>query len=264
MIEFRDLSFSYQSDSSQTDPVIPSFSGNWEKGKIHSLIGPSGCGKSTLLYLMAGLIRPTNGELLICDEQPVAGRKKTGVILQNHGLFPWKTAWENLTLGLNIRGEKKSATAVRVSGILKELGLEGKEKSYPRDMSGGERQRLAIGRALVLKPDLLLLDEPFSALDAMTRERLQDSLLTLKEHRSCSIGGTGGEELTIVLVTHSIEEAVFLSDRIHIMDEKGRISSLENLTGSSDRRAGGRLSPEYFDTCVRLRRKFEQVAGGGA
>ncbi len=257
MIAFINTAFSYGSEKT----VIPAFSGIWERGKIHSIIGPSGCGKSTLLYLMAGLITPGSGSILIRGEQPVPGRKKTGVILQNHGLFPWKTAGENLALGLKIRKDKPGAVRERVGRVLTELGLEGREHSFPRDMSGGERQRLAIGRALVLEPDLLLLDEPFSALDAMTRERLQDSLLSLKERRS---GDTGAEELTIILVTHSIEEAVFLSDRIHIMDEEGRMSSLENSGGAGGRRPEGRLSQEYFETCVRLRRKFEEIAGGRA
>jgi len=251
MIEFQDLTFSYAPGKS----VIPPLTGVWERGVIHSLIGPSGCGKSTLLYLIAGLISPDGGELRILNETPKPGRRQTGVILQNHGLFPWKTAWQNLALGLEIRKEKKPVIHSRVSRILAVLGLEGKEDSYPRDLSGGERQRLAIGRALVLEPDLLLLDEPFSALDAMTRERLQDSLWQLQHDRAAEEG-----ELTVVLVTHSIEEAVFLSDRIHIMDENGVIRSLFNTTSGP----GGRMTSSYFDACVLLRKQFEEYAGGGA
>jgi len=250
MIEFRETAFSY--DQGRT--VVPPLTDRWEKGMIHSLIGPSGCGKSTLLYLIAGLLQPGSGEVRVEDELPRPGRRKTGVILQNHGLFPWKTAWQNLALGLEIRRENKTEIRERVARVLRELGLEGKERSYPRDMSGGERQRLAIGRSLVLEPDLLLLDEPFSALDAMTREKLQDNLWQLQHHRSPVTG-----ELTVVLVTHSIEEAVFLSDRIHIMNEKGTIRSLNNSTTGP----GGRMNPSYFDACVRLRKQFEEFAGGG-
>jgi len=250
MIEFQDLTFSYAPGKT----VIPALTDRWEKGLIHTLIGPSGCGKSTLLYLIAGLIQPGSGEVRVQNEIPRPGRRKTGVILQNHGLFPWKTAWQNLALGLEIRREKKSDVHSRVIRVLKELGLEGKENSYPRDMSGGERQRLAIGRSLVLEPDLLLLDEPFSALDAMTREKLQDNLWQLQRQRLSDT-----DDLTVVLVTHSIEEAVFLSDRIHIMDDRGVIHSLMNTTTGP----GGRMKTSYFDACVLLRKQFEEYAGGG-
>ncbi|MDA3956748.1 ABC transporter ATP-binding protein [Oceanispirochaeta sp.] len=250
MIEYLDTAFSYSPEK----PVIPPLRGRWEKGLIHSLIGPSGCGKSTLLYLIAGLIQPSRGEILIQNETPRPGRRQTAVILQNHGLFPWKTAWQNLALGLEIRREKKGVIQDKITRVLKDLGLEGKEHSYPKEMSGGERQRLGIGRSLVLDPDLLLLDEPFSSLDAMTRERLQDNLWQLKHNRLSEAA-----ELTVVLVTHSIEEAVFLSDRIHIMDDQGFIRSLSNTTSGP----GGRMESSYFDTCVLLRKQFGQHAQGG-
>ncbi len=248
MIAFRDLSYCYGSGKA----VIPCLNGSWEAGRIHGLIGPSGCGKSTLLYLIAGLLTPSGGDLLVDSETPVPGRYKTAVILQNHGLFPWKTAWENIALGLKIRKEKPAVIRRKVAQVLEELGLQGKEKSYPRELSGGEQQRLAIGRALVLDPELLLLDEPFSALDAMTRERLQDSLWMLKQRRS---EGTG---LTVVHVTHSIEEAVFLSDRIHIMDQAGEIHSTENHTPGP----GYRMESSYFERCVALRKAFDLHTGG--
>ena len=243
MIEFQDTGFAYSSES----PVIPSLSGRWEKGRLHALIGPSGCGKSTLLYLIAGLIRPTAGTLLVSGEQPLQGRRNTAVILQNHGLFPWKNVRDNLALGLKIRKEDSSVLKSKVSRVIREMGLDGRDKAYLKELSGGERQRLAIGRALVLDPDLLLLDEPFSALDAMTRERLQDRLWELKH-----------PGLTIVHVTHSIEEAVFLGDRIHIMDASGALQSVENQSPGP----GYRMESGYFDRCVALRRLFEQYAGG--
>ncbi len=247
MIEFRDLNFSYR----EGEPVIHDLDGHWEKGRVHALIGPSGCGKSTLLYLMAGLIQPLSGSISVKGSNPRPGRKETAVILQNHGLFPWKTASANLALGLNIRRESKSTLQEKVDRMLKEMGLEGKASSYPGELSGGERQRLAIGRALILEPDLLLLDEPFSALDAMTREQLQDRLWQLK-HKDES-----ASNLTVILVTHSIEEAVFLSDRIHIMDVEGNVQTMSSKSYGP----GSRLSREYFDNCVNLRRIFEEHAG---
>jgi len=249
VIEYLDTAFSYSPEKS----VIPPYRDCWEQGLIHSLIGPSGCGKSTLLYLIAGLLYTSSGEIRIQGEIPRPGRRQTGIILQNHGLFPWKTAWQNLALGLEIRGEKKKGIQDKVARILKTLGLEGREHSYPKELSGGEKQRLAIGRALVLKPDLLLLDEPFSALDAMSRERLQDHLWELQHEHS-----SDRPELTVVLVTHSIEEAVFLSDRIHIMDHQGGIRSLSNETSGP----GGRTNSSYFESCVSLRKQFEEYARG--
>ena len=250
MIDFLNMEFEYSSDNQ----VIPLLNEHWSKGYIHTLIGPSGCGKSTLLYLLAGLIKPAAGEVRIQNEIPLPGRRTTGVILQNHGLFPWKTAWANLALGLEIRREKRTVIREKVSRILKDLGLEGKDKSYPKELSGGERQRLAIGRALVLEPDLLLLDEPFSSLDAMTRERLQDRLWALKHQQE-----EAGQVLTIIHVTHSIEEAVFLSDRIHVMDHSGGLQCLENHSFGPD----FRKSSEYFEKCVQLRQKFEEFTGRG-
>jgi NitT/TauT family transport system ATP-binding protein len=126
------------------------------------------------------------------------------------------------------------------------------EKKYPRELSGGEQQRLAIGRALILSPDLLLLDEPFSALDAMTRERLQDKLWSIKNERPQP------QDLTMLIVTHSIEEAVYLSDKIHIMDTRGRVYSLENKTSGRDYRK----SSEYFNQCVMVRQELERISGG--
>jgi NitT/TauT family transport system ATP-binding protein len=202
---------------------------------------------------MAGLIQPLSGEIHIHGKSPQPGRRETGVILQNHGLFPWKTAWQNLALGLEIRGVKKSVIHEKVSQVVKDLALEGKEHSFPKDMSGGERQRLAIGRSMVSNPDLLLLDEPFSALDAMTRERLQDNLWQL-QHK----GPSHSCGLTVVLVTHSIEEAVFLSDRIHIMDDQGGIRSLSNKTSGP----GSRMDASYFEACVLLRKQFELHSRG--
>lgn len=248
MIKFKDLSFNY----SKEEPLITGLDDIWGKGKVHALIGPSGCGKSSLLYLMAGLIQPTTGQILIKGSIPQPGRKQTAVILQDHGLFPWKTAFANLVLGLKIRREKREVQNKKVAEILKMMGLEGKAQSFPGDLSGGERQRLAIGRALILDPDLLLLDEPFSALDAMTREQLQDRLWLLKNSEN-----SHSSDLTIVLVTHSIDEAVFLSDKIHIMDARGSIHTVKNESCGP----GSRMSREYFDRCVALRREFDQHVG---
>lgn len=249
MIEFRQLDFSYHPGN----PVIRSLSGRFEEGLVHALIGPSGCGKTSLLYLIAGLLNPTGGSLLVAGSPPETGREETGVILQDHGLFPWKTVYANLALGLRIRKKDRRQIRKRVGTILGEIGLTGHEKKFPNQLSGGEQQRLAIGRALVLKPDLLLLDEPFSSLDAMTRERLQNRVWSLKNSPREREDG----KITMLIVTHSIEEAVFLSDRIHIMEPSGSLHTLENHSSGPEYRK----SKEYFEHCVSVRRLLEEKTG---
>jgi NitT/TauT family transport system ATP-binding protein len=248
MIHIRDLDFNYTSKQR----VFRGLSHSFEAGKLHVVIGSSGCGKTSLLYLIAGLLSPDRGDLLLNGEAPQKGREKTAVILQEYGLFPWKTVWENMALGLRLRGFPRTEKASRIGRVLGELGLRGKEKSYPAKLSGGEKQRLAVGRSLVLDPDLMLLDEPFSSLDAMTREQLQDYLLAVHRERT----------MTIILVTHSIEEAAYLSDEIHVMDMQGGITRISNTSS----RAGDRKSGGFFSSCVEIRNTLESItakpAGG--
>ncbi|NQT60874.1 MAG: ATP-binding cassette domain-containing protein [Bacteroidetes bacterium] len=249
MIDIRNLDFTYK----QGESVFTSLNVKLERGKIHALIGPSGCGKTSLLYLIAGLLKSDNGTILVDGNHPEPGRTRTSVILQDHGLFPWKTVYANLALGLKIRKVDAETIKTKVQTILEEIGLTGLEKKYPNQLSGGEQQRLAIGRALILDPDLLLLDEPFSSLDAMTRERLQNRVWSLKDRTV----GDGGEKITMLMVTHSIEEAVFLSDTIHIMDSSGNLFPVENVSSGPEYRK----SPEYFTHCVLVRRELEKIMG---
>ncbi|MBF9018886.1 MULTISPECIES: ABC transporter ATP-binding protein [unclassified Oceanispirochaeta] len=242
MIKLRNLELSYTGGRQIFDDIDHSF----ESGKIHGIIGPSGCGKTSLLYLIAGLTSPDRGDIYIHDSPCRAGRRDIAIILQEYGLFPWKTAYENLALGLKIRKRSRSDIDSAVKSIFKVMHLEGMEQQYPTKLSGGERQRLAIGRALILDPEVLLLDEPFSSLDAMTRESLQEHLLLLKQERN----------LTVLHVTHSIEEAVFLSDKIHIMDGLGRIHNMDN----SPQGTNYRKDPDFFSHCVKLRKDLESLS----
>ncbi len=170
-------------------------------GESLCLLGPSGCGKSTLLHILAGLDRGYAGRL------EIAAGTRSSYVLQDYGLFPWKTVAENVGLPLALRGEKTAEIRLRVSGMLTDLGLDGLERRYPAKLSGGQKQRVAIGRALITDPDLLLLDEPFSSLDAITREHLQNLLPELRSRRRFSM----------ILATHSIEEAVFLGRKILVL-----------------------------------------------
>jgi len=181
------------------------------KGSFVSLIGPSGCGKSTLLKLMAGLILPTEGAVSVAGVTPQEAVKARliGLVFQDATLLPWKNAIENAAFLLMTADEtvKKSEAMDRAASMLRLVGLDGAEKKMPSQLSGGMRQRVAIARALALDPEVLLMDEPFGALDAITREEMSECLLDIWERT----------HKTVVLVTHSIDEAVFLSREVHVM-----------------------------------------------
>lgn len=181
-----------------------------EPGQSVALIGPSGCGKSTTLRMAAGLLMPTQGEALVNGELVARPRQNTAYIPQDLGLFPWKTVLDNAALGLVVRGVPKAQANERARSALEHVDLAGFEASYPKELSGGMRQRLALARALAMEADLLLMDEPLSAIDALLRESLQETLLTLWQQRGH----------TQMLVTHSIEEAVFLGQRIIVFSAR--------------------------------------------
>jgi len=215
MILIQDLTFVYPNGVK----IFDRFSWSAERGQAWSVIGPSGCGKTTLLNLLAGLYRPTAGQILI-DGQPLRRpRPRTGLILQDYGLLPWATIRTNAALGLQIRAfygpdgvhapadETLHDKGQRIGGWLTRLGIHHLADHYPHQVSGGQRQRTAIARTLAMKPDLLLMDEPFGALDAPTREDLQNLTMQLRQEQG----------LTTVIVTHNIEEAVFMGEHILVL-----------------------------------------------
>jgi NitT/TauT family transport system ATP-binding protein len=176
-------------------------------GQFVCLLGPSGCGKSTLLNAIAGFAPPSSGRVL-ADGVPVAGPgPERGMVFQEYALFPWMTVEQNVGFGLEIKGMPRAQIAARVGELLKLLSLEDFAKRYPKDLSGGMRQRVAIARVLALDSPILLMDEPFGALDALTRRNLQDELLRLWAEL----------KKTVIFVTHSVEEAIYLADRIVVM-----------------------------------------------
>jgi len=177
------------------------------RGQFVCLLGPSGCGKSTLLNAIAGFAPPTSGRI-VADGVPVAGPgPERGMVFQEYALFPWMTVEQNVGFGLEIKGMARAQINQRVAGLLRLLSLEDFAKRYPKDLSGGMRQRVAIARVLALDSPILLMDEPFGALDALTRRNLQDELLRLWAEL----------KKTVIFVTHSIEEAIYLADRIVVM-----------------------------------------------
>lgn len=204
-LEISSLNLAY-SQGKQSVQVLDNLNLSLEEGKIGVIIGPSGCGKSTLLNVIAGLNTSYRGQVLI-DGRPPTQCQDTALILQDYGLLPWKTVWENVTLGLQIRRFPKQEIKEKGKRILGKLDLYSLIDRYPAQLSGGQRQRIAIARSLVLEPKLLLMDEPFSSLDALTREEMQQLLLEIWQET----------KLTILLVTHNIEEAVFLGQEIMVM-----------------------------------------------
>ena len=187
--------------------VLSDFSWAITEGESWAVIGPSGCGKSTLLYILAGLRLPDAGQVRVAGERIEGPRRDIGLILQDHGLLPWETALDNVALGLRLRGVKRKAWKATAQEWLERLALDGLANRYPGQLSGGQRQRVAIARTLACSPKLLLMDEPFSALDAMTREALQILALELGIARG----------LSAILITHDIREAVMLGNRILVM-----------------------------------------------
>lgn len=213
-----------------------------EPGEFISLVGPSGCGKSTLLRLIVGLDQPTEGELLLNGERISGPHYERGLVFQDPTLFPWLNVYDNVSAGLvarKIYSEKK----LEVPEYIKLVGLEGFEKAYPHQLSGGMAQRVALARALVNHPKVLLMDEPLGALDAFTRMQMQDEILRIwKERRT-----------TLVLVTHDVDEAVYMSDRIVIMTP--RPGKIQEILPVPIGRPRARNHPDF----LRLRSKILEV-----
>ena len=256
MIELVDVSFAY----SGHPPLFDHFSLHVGQGESWAIIGPSGCGKSTLLYLLAGLKRPSSGRILIAGETIIRPRPRTGLILQDHGLLPWATVEQNARLGLAIRQlygpdgrhapiddnlEPEEATR-QVDYWLHWLGIADLRDKFPSQLSRGQRQRTAIARTLVLAPDLLLMDEPFSALDAPIRIELQTVMAEF--HRQ--------SPLTSITVTHDIEEAVFMGRHILVL-RQGRNRSAEITRNDLAGQIEERNSPAFYKRCEDLHRLLE-------
>ena len=256
MIEVVDLTFAY----SGHPPLFDRFCFTVGQGEAWAIIGPSGCGKSTLLYLLAGLIRPSEGSVNISGEPVTRPRPKTGLILQDHGLLPWATVGQNARLGLAIRqlyGPDGKHAPVddqvaprdadrQVETWLQRLQIADLRDKYPAQLSRGQRQRTAIARTLVLKPDLLLMDEPFSALDAPIRIELQGVMAAFHQQSA----------MTSITVTHDIEEAVFMGRKVLVL-QQGRNHTAEIVDNDLAGRSGQRSSQAFYGRCEDLRRLLE-------
>lgn len=261
MIVVDKLRFGYGSGGD----IFQEFSLQIGRGEAWTVIGPSGCGKSTFLYLIAGLKKPGGGTITIDGEKIVRARPSTGLVLQDHGLLPWATVVENARLGLKIRAfygpdgkhsprdmkRDEAGEEERVQYWLKWLGIEKLQHKYPSQLSRGQCQRAAIARTLVLEPDLLLMDEPFSALDAPIRVELQRVMNSFHQESG----------LTSLTVTHDIEEAIVLGEKILVLGNfcnRNPIYIENKLYGMGDERTG----PAFAEQCSQLRQLLERQSLG--
>ncbi|MDH0288169.1 ABC transporter ATP-binding protein [Pseudomonas sp. GD04087] len=229
LVSFRQVAKSFPVDGRELQ-AIERFDLEIADGEFIAIVGASGCGKSTLLRLLVGLDREFQGEIRI-DGAPIDGiGGERGIVFQEHRLFPWLTVEQNVALGLVNEALSETGKAAKVADYLQLVGLSAFARAYPHQLSGGMAQRVAIARGLVASPRILLLDEPFGALDALTRQQLQGELLRIRQR----------ERITTVLVTHDVEEALFLADRVVVMAPRpGRIKRIVGVPLEHPRERGG-------------------------
>ena len=240
-ISFCDVAKTYRSGV----PVLEGIGLSIRKGEFVTFLGPSGCGKSTLLRLIAGLTPASTGEIKVNGMTPADARETMSFIFQDATLLPWRTVERNVGLGLELEWAARAQRRQKVSEMLALVGLSPVAKRYPRELSGGMRMRVSIARALATRPRILLMDEPFAALDEMIRDRMNEELLRLQqEHR-----------WTVVFVTHSVAEAVFLSSRVIVLSaHPGRIHGVAEIQLDAPRTMETRTSPRFEEEVSRTSR----------
>lgn len=242
MIEIRDLTVKYKAEKTNF-LALDNVNMTIADGDICAVIGPSGCGKSTLLHVLSGIIKDYAGSVLIDGNRIDPRVQRIGLVMQNNGLLPWKDVFYNSTTGVRIKDGYGNIDKQYAEYILNKLGIGEMTTRFPNQLSGGQRQRVEIARAFILKPNILLMDEPFSALDALTREDMQDLFLKIWHENKVST----------LFVTHSIEEALYVGKKIIIMSKSpGRVTSIYDnpLFGKKDLR----LDEEYYKFSIKLRK----------
>jgi NitT/TauT family transport system ATP-binding protein len=251
MIEIDRVSQTFQTSGRQSHLALSEISLSIEDGAFVSILGPSGCGKSTLLYIVGGFVNPTDGVAKVKGKAITGPGPDRGPVFQEFALFPWKSVLGNVMYGLRQQGASRAEAEAQSRRLIEMVGLKGFENFYPKELSGGMKQRVAIARTLAYQPAVLLMDEPFGALDAHTRTRLQNDLLNIWER----------DRKTVLFVTHSVDEAVFLSDKVVVMTRApGRIKQVVDIDlPRPRRRAELLLDPHYQKYVVDIERLIDDT-----
>ncbi len=251
MIEIDRVSQMFETSGRRSHLALSDISLTIEDGAFVSILGPSGCGKSTLLYIVGGFVTPTAGVAKVKGKAITGPGPDRGPVFQEFALFPWKNVLGNVMYGLRQQGVKRAEAEAQSRRLIEMVGLKGYENFYPKELSGGMKQRVAIARTLAYHPEVLLMDEPFGALDAHTRTRLQNDLLNIWER----------DRKTVLFVTHSVDEAVFLSDKVVVMTRSpGRIKQIVDIDlPRPRRRADLLLDPHYQKYVVDIEKLIDDV-----
>ncbi len=251
-ISIKNVSMVYTDSHGNPVQALRDVSIDIQKGEFISLLGPSGCGKSTLLRIVSDLLTPTSGEVKVCGKTPKETRleQKYGIVFQNPVLLDWRTVRKNIRLPLEMMKVPKEEQSSRIDQVLELVGLTDFANSYPGQLSGGMQQRVGIARALAIQPDILLMDEPFSALDEFTREKLNDDVLSIWRKTN----------KTVLFVTHNIGESVYMSDRICVLSpHPGRLSAVVDVDLPRPRTPEMRATPEFAALVAKVRNSFEGI-----
>ena len=244
MIAIKDLTVKYQTKNEEV-LALDGLNINIDRGDIYTFIGPSGCGKSTFLYVLSGILRDYSGSVLMGGQIINPKSQRIGLILQNYGLLPWKTVYQNAMLGVKIKNQPPVEEYSNY--IFRKLGIDNLLNRYPKELSGGQQQRVALARAFILKPDLLLMDEPFSALDAISREEMQELFLNIWKENN----------VTTIFITHSVDEALYLGRKIVVFSPSpGRI--LKVIDNPCFQLDNLRYRDEYYDMSMKLRKILDK------
>ncbi|SCB43242.1 NitT/TauT family transport system ATP-binding protein [Bradyrhizobium shewense] len=255
IIEIDRVSQVFQTSARKDHVALSDISLTIEEGAFVSILGPSGCGKSTLLYIVGGFVSPTSGSAKIKGHAITRPGPDRGPVFQEFALFPWKTVLGNVMYGPRQQGVRAAEAEAQSLALIEMVGLKGYESFYPKELSGGMKQRVALARTLAYHPEVLLMDEPFGALDAHTRTRLQNDLLNIWER----------DRKTVLFVTHSVDEAVFLSDKVVMMSKSpGRIREVIDIDLPRPRRRNELLlDPRYQKYIVDIERMFDESDEAG-
>jgi len=251
-IQIKNVSMVYPVNNGEDILALTDINLDIQEGEFISLLGPSGCGKTTLLRIIADLLQPTSGSVSIRGQSPrdIRMQKKYGIVFQSPVLYDWRTVRRNICMPMEIMGIPKKERTARITRMLELVGLQNFGSKYPFELSGGMQQRVGIARALALDPEFLFMDEPFSALDEFTREKLNEDLLSIWSKT----------KKTVIFVTHNIPESVFLSDRVVVLSpHPGRISAIVDIDLPRPRENSVRETSEFYEYVTKIRRSFEGV-----